>query len=217
MTIKEAMTRAEALDSKLTPDYIKKLTGLASPKVWHLLNNLCAASDSYLEVGSYMGSSLMAALYNNDVYAVAIDNFCMKPKTRGHFFQNVKHLKFDFFEEDAFALDISKIKQKIGVFFYDGSHSYEDQLKALKYFYPILKDEFIFVCDDWNLEAAQNGTMQAIEDMKLEILESEDRHCPNKSVEDWWCGIACLKLKKPLHVVMPVMPEEDKKYLLYGE
>ena len=64
-----------------------QLQGMSSRKVRHLLNNLCgmlgaeAGDDggcAYLEVGTYLGSTLLAALWGNGAVlrsAVAIDNF----------------------------------------------------------------------------------------------------------------------------------------------
>lgn len=196
MTIKEAFERAENLQSKIPADYIPKLTGLSSPKIWHLLNNLCAQADSYLEIGTYMGSSLMAALYGNSVSAVAVDNFCMKPKTRGHFFQNTKHLSFTFIEKDCFTIQHSELPA-IDLYFYDGEHSQDSQYKAIVHFLGSMKQEFIYVCDDWNNSPVREGTFQAIRDCKLEIVEfHERRHETMKDKENWWCGIAVFKLKK---------------------
>ena len=197
MNIKQAFDDTEELKSKIPPEDINKLTGLCSPKVWHLLNNLCAETDSYLEVGTYMGSSLMAALYENShVSAVAVDNFCMKPHTRGHFFANTKHLKFDFIEEDAFKIPPSVIPPT-ELYFYDGEHSYDSQYKGLAHFLPAMKTEFVYVCDDWNNKPVREGTFAAIKDTGLEILEFHERQDTTmKNKEQWWCGIAVLKLKK---------------------
>lgn len=195
MTLKEAFARAEKLESKIPAEYLKKLTGLSSPKIWHLLNNLCSDAKVYFEVGTYMGSSLMAAVYDNDVKPVAVDNFCMKPKTRNHFFQNVKHMKnLQFIEQDAFTIDVKELP-KIDVYFFDGGHEYEDQYRALTHFIDAMQNEFIFAVDDWNRETSQDATFKAIEDLKLEILDMEERLCENKG--DWWCGLATFKLKKP--------------------
>jgi hypothetical protein len=196
MTIKEAFERAENLQSKIPAEYIPKLTGLSSPKIWHLLNNLAAQADNYLEIGTYMGSSLMAALYGNSVSAVAVDNFCMKPKTRGHFFKNVKDLKFKFIEKDCFTIDPNEL-EPIDLYFYDGEHSRDSQYKAIVHFLPAMKQEFIYVCDDWNNSPVREGTFAAIQDCKLEIMEfHERRHESMKDKENWWCGIACIKLRK---------------------
>ena len=197
MNVKQAFADADQLKSKIPIQYIEKLTGLASPKVWHLLNNLCSQAENYLEIGTYMGSSLMAALYSNPhVSAVAVDNFCMKPHTRGHFFGNVKDLRFTFIEKDCFQIDPNQLPA-IDLYFYDGRHEFEDQYKAITHFLPAMKTEFVYVVDDWNNSPVQEGTLKAIEDCKLEIVEMEE--VKNKLMKDtagWWCGIAVFKLRK---------------------
>lgn len=198
MNIKQAFEDAENLKSKMPPGYTNKLVGLASHKVWHLLNNLCAQSDSYLEIGTYMGSSLLAALYGNEhVSATAVDNFCMKPHTRSHFFGNVNQLKFTFIEQDCFTINPAIFVRPIGLYFYDGEHSFESQYKALTHFLPAMKKEFVYICDDWNNSPVQEGTFKAIEDLGLEILEMEERKNNLwKDKDGWWCGIVVFKLKK---------------------
>lgn len=198
MDIKLAFEKAERFESKIPSEYISKLTGLASPRVWHLLNNLCSDATNYLEIGTYMGSSLLAATYKNNVRATAIDNFCMKPHTRNHFFQNVKHLQnLNFIEGDCFKLDQSNIPV-CDVYFYDGRHEYEDQYKALTHYIDYVKDEFIYICDDWNMSDVGLATMEAIKDLRLEVIDCEIRKNEvMKDVKGWWCGIAVFKLRKP--------------------
>jgi len=197
MDIKKAFELAEQGKSKLTPEFISKQTGLSSPKIWHLLNNLCSDADTYFEIGTYLGSSLLAATYENNVKATAVDNFCMKPTLRNHFYQNVKHLKnLHFIEKDCFKIDVATL-QKMDVYFFDGRHDYEDQYKALTHFIDAMKDEFIFIVDDYNNMPVQEATRQAIEDLKLNVLESEERTgIYSKDVKGWWCGIRCAKLSK---------------------
>jgi len=196
MDITKAINDGDVLKSKIPSAYISGLTGLSSPKVWHTLNNLCAQSDTYLEIGTYMGSSLMAALYENKVKAFAVDNFCMKPRTRNHFFQNVKNLDFTFIEKDCFKIT-NEITDKIGLYFYDGEHTEEAQYKALVHFLPMMKDEFVYVCDDWTNGPVQKGTRRAIEDLNLTVVDAQERGVGKlKDVGGWWCGIAVIKLRK---------------------
>lgn len=197
MQIKEAFALAEKEQSKIPHEYINKLIGLSSPKIWHLLNNLCSDVDEYLEIGTYMGSSLLAATCDNSVHATAVDNFCMKPTTRNHFFQNVKHLKnLHFIEKDCFKIDPATLP-KIDVYFFDGRHEYEDQYKALTHFLPAMKDEFIFIVDDYNNAPVRQGTEDAIKFLGLEILEDEERTGSfMKDKTGYWCGIRCVRLKK---------------------
>jgi hypothetical protein len=196
MDIQQAIDRAAKLESKIPSHYISTLDGLSSPKIWHLLNNLCAQADSYLEVGSYLGSTLKAALYENNVKAHAIDNFCMKARLRNHFFRNVKGLNFNFIEQDCFKVDPNNIKP-IELYFFDGEHSYQSQYKAISHFLPAMKEEFVYVCDDWSQVDVRSGTMKAIEDSKLEVVESHQRGInDHKNKAEWWCGVAIFKLRK---------------------
>lgn len=194
MNIKQAIEDADYLISKLTPEFITSLDGLSSPKVWHLLNNLVAQSDTYLEVGVFKGSTLLAALYNNNPYAVAVDNFSMAPDTRAEFFKNTKGKKFTFIEGDAFSLKLKKIKKPIKLYFYDGHHSPEAQFKAIEYYLPALADEFVYVCDDFDRKKVSIYTHEVIKHFGLKVVEFHHLTGPDK---EWWEGIGIIKLKKP--------------------
>lgn len=201
MNIKQSIDEADSLVSKLTDEYISKLEGLSSPMVWHLLNNLCAQSDTYLEVGCFKGSTLLAALYKNPVYAVAIDNFSMSAATREEFYSNTKGAKFTFYEQDAFTFDVSKIKKPIKLYFYDGDHSSEAHYKALTHFAPALADEFVYVCDDWDLTRMKTCTFTALKDLKYKIIECHELKGKTMGTEEerkasWWGGIGIVKVQK---------------------
>jgi hypothetical protein len=196
--IKEAIAKAEKGKSKLSNQYIERLTGLSSPKIWHTLNNLSAESTAYLEVGTYMGSTLMATTFcNPHLYTVAVDNFCMKPKTRNHFFHNVKHINFKFIEQDCFQINLKEIEKPIDLYFFDGEHTYEAQYKAIDYFLPAMANEFVYVVDDWTNGPVKSATLDAIKNNNLQILEMEIRGDGKlKDKDGWWCGFAAFKLKK---------------------
>jgi predicted O-methyltransferase YrrM len=197
--IKEAIKKGEAHQSKIPQSYFDRMQGgLSSEKIYHTLNNLAASSTAYLEVGTYMGSTLLAATYGNDhLYKVAIDNFCMKPKTRNHFFQNVKDLEFQFIEKDCFKVSLKEIKKPIDLYFFDGEHSYEAQYNAIEYFLPVMADEFIYVVDDWSNGPVKKGTFDAIRENGLTIMDFEIRGDGKlKDKDGWWCGFAMFKLKK---------------------
>lgn len=201
MNIKQCIENAEAQKSKLTEKYISTLDGLSSPKVWHLLNNLCAGSNSYLEVGCYKGSTLLAALYKNPVYAFAIDNFSMSPGTREDFFRNTDAAKFDFYEGDSFSCDLKKIKKPIDIYFFDGCHSVDSQYKAVSHFIPAMSDDFVMVIDDWDTNKVKVGTHSALNDLKIKPIEKyELKGATGKSLEErkagWWGGLGILRVKK---------------------
>lgn len=195
MNIQRALDRTNALHSKLTPKAIKQLDGLSSPKVWHLLNNLVSQVDTYLEVGCFKGSTLCAAMYGNDnVKGYAVDNFVMNKESRDILYKNIEPYKnITFFEQDAWTVDLTQIKEKIRVYFYDGDHSFEAHYKALTYFYPVLADEFIYVCDDWDMKRIPNATFEAA---KFLNLDKADLHNLKGNNKEFWNGIGVIKFRK---------------------
>jgi|GEM_PF-1324102 len=196
MNIVRAIQDARREQSKLPHSVISSLDGLSSRKVWHLLNNLAAQSKNYLEVGLYKGSTLISALHGNDhLKAFGVDNFCMFPHKRHVFFSQTDPYKdkFTLFEQDCWTVDLTKLPP-IDLFFYDGDHSFEAQYKAIEYFYPAMADEFVYVCDDWNMKRVPNATFEAGKKMKLEVVENHDLFSAPKG--EWWNGIGIVRFKK---------------------
>ena len=81
-----------------------------------------------------------------------------------------EYCKFDFTDSDCFNVDKSRIQQPINVYFYDAGHTAEDQYNALDYFYDVLEDEFIYICDDWSHPEVREGTNRAIKDTNLQTI-----------------------------------------------
>lgn len=201
-----AINNANNLQSKLTNE-ILMISGMSSPKVRHFLNNLITPQSRYLEIGCWRGSTFISALYqNNPECAFAIDNwsefdesnfqiFCYDyayGKTRNIFRYNVREFlscPITIIEEDAFTIDKSRIKD-INTYFYDGAHDYESQKKALIYYYDSLSDSFVFIIDDWNEEAAQEGTKDSIKELGLKVyFEYEGYAELNGDIRNWWNGL----------------------------
>lgn len=195
INIVSAIQAANKNSSKIDSYLMKELQGLSSPKVRHLLNNLAAQAKSYLEIGCYLGGTLRAALHSNEhLYAVAVDNFCMKPQTRQNFFDNTSMLKFEFFEQDSFTVDLSKITQPIELYFYDGDHSFEATQKAIEYYYDVLADEFVLVVDDWNAKRIPNAIFTIAQQLNLKVVENYDLMSAPKG--EWWNGLGVIKFSK---------------------
>jgi hypothetical protein len=193
MDIQSAIDKANSLKSQLTDEVISKLDGYSNAKVWHLLNNLVAQAYSYLEVGCFKGSTLSAALYGNSIKAFAVDNFSYGNNSREYFYRNTEGLKFTFFEQDCWTVDLSQI-EPVDVYFYDGDHSFESHYKALTYYLPVMKDEFVYVCDDWDMKRIPNATFTAAKDLNLEVLEKHE--LPGKHNKEFWNGIGVIKFRK---------------------
>lgn len=195
MNIREAIHLAEEGKSALTPEAIKGLKGMSSPHIWHLLNNL--VTGSYLEIGVWKGSTLTAALTGKDIPAWAIDNFSQFGDVREEFKANTRHLAYTFIEGDCFTVSKAAITEQIEFYLYDGGHTKDDHYKALAHFYPDMADEFVYMVDDWNVPDVNEGTLKAIKDLNLNVVESYEMFTPKNGCKDsWWNGFAVFKLRK---------------------
>lgn len=196
--IQESIKKAELGQSKLTNKAFEA-PGFTSPKVRHLLNNLGELPEThYLEIGVHKGATFVATNFRNELLSsVAVDNwseFAESGEAKNEFLKYTSNLlrpdSYKILEKDCFTLTNDDLPNKINFYLYDGCHSYEAQMKALTYFYPLLDDTFIFLVDDWNWPDPKTGTRQAMHDLNLKVLFEQELD------EGWWNGLYVSLLKK---------------------
>lgn len=205
--LKKSFENAEKNISKISNDIIN-MEGMTGLKTRHFYNNLLEMDDSrYLEIGTWKGSSVCSAMYENNAKVVCIDNWSEFGGPKDEFLQNFEKFKgvndATFIENDCFNVDVSTFS-KFNIYMYDGNHDYQSHYNALKHFYKCLDDIFIFIVDDWNCESIRNGTIDSIEKLGLEVLyEKEIRLTWNNehttldiAHNTWWNGIYVAVLKK---------------------
>jgi len=199
-----AIARAAAGESGLGADALA-LEGLSSPAVRHLLNNLCAPADvNYLEVGTYKGSTLVAASYGNPGRFTAVDDFSefghMGPRET---FDVVRkefepHCRFTFLEADCWSSALRRrVPSGINVYFYDGPHRFDDQYRAFTHFDPVFADTFIAVVDDWNTATVREATRKAFADLGYRTLHERELFTKRWMRDRWWNGLLVAVVKKP--------------------
>ena len=206
--VKNAVENATLHVSKITRECgILDIDGMSSEKVRHVLNNLCTLSDArYLEVGTWKGSTLLSALYNNlHVKATCIENFIDFNGPRDAFISNISKYKtknnipaLEFIEKDCFLVDPKLIEQK-NIYFFDGGHEIDDHVRAFTHFNSALDEVFICAIDDWNhkYNNVQIGTRQAFEQLNYKVLY--DVALPAKFNGDrelWWNGFYIAVIQK---------------------
>lgn len=170
---------------------------LTSHKIRNIINNICSNKDIfYLEIGLYRGGTFSAALHQNQIKAIGIDNWSQnwendQSSSKEAFFARIDGIKdgneVKILENDCWQVDLEQIKiflnnKKINVYLFDGPHDIDDQYNALKYYYDILDDEFIFLVDDYSEDSSKwvvDATQKSIKDLKLKkVMEVA---LPNKS------------------------------------
>lgn len=167
-----ALNKANTFDSKL-PREILEMEGMSGLKTRIFYNELCSLEfegrkTNYLEVGVWKGSSTCSALYGNkNLNTYVVENWSEFNGPKNDFESNMKTLvgdtQINVIEDNFDRFDVSRIKDKIDVYLYDGNHSEESHFLALERIWPCLADESIFIVDDWNFPSVQQGTRRALE------------------------------------------------------
>ena len=161
----------------------------------------------YCEVGTYLGSTLIGALWNHpQVTGWAVDNFAEYNPGGHNFGQLIQHLEhFDlgdqvcFFDQDfeAFFADFRTLSEPppIGVYFYDGAHDYRSTLMGLLLATPFLADEALIILDDYNWESVQQAAWDflSLYPQGRSLLEV---HTPIARYPSFWNGIQVIGWKR---------------------
>ena len=129
-------------------EILEAVPGLAQPNNLALLNVAARCLDegeSYVEVGTYRGTSLIAAMLDNDGDFVALDNWSMGEGSREQLELNLARFGLsgrpELLEGDAFeTLRSGALNGRtVGVYYYDNGHEYEQQLDGMRLIEPYLE------------------------------------------------------------------------------
>ncbi len=190
-------------------DVVDAIPNLAAENVLALLNlaaSLLAPGETYVEVGTLFGASLIGAMRGNAGDFVAIDNFSfpgvetrgreVPPADRCRLEENLRRFGADtatIVEGDAFEVIEGGAlgDRKVGVYYYDGRHDYDSQLRGMRAIEPWLAREALLVVDDYDWERVTRATRDflAAEPRARLLFEIPgwDRGYPQ-----WWEGIAVI-------------------------
>jgi hypothetical protein len=206
--VKQSIALAEQGVSKLDRQ-VFEIHGMSSPKVRHLLNNLCSLPrTTYLEIGCWKGSTFVAALYRNNpsiANAFAVENWSEFGGPRDEFLRNVATFlpmaPIHISETDCFALDkANTFHNPVTIYFYDGAHDEGAQARAFTYYREVFDDVFIAIVDDWNWGNVRAGTVRGLRESEFEVLfDRELLTNSNGDMDSWWNGlyVAVVRKKHP--------------------
>jgi predicted O-methyltransferase YrrM len=152
-------------------DVVAGVPNLAMENNLTLVNlavSLLEPGESYVEAGTYMGASLIAAARENEGGdLVAIDNFSfgaftiagrsLPAASRSALEENLERFGVSgatILEGDALEVLRSDALsgRSVGVFYYDACHDYDAQLEALRLIEPFLADPALVIVDDADWE-----------------------------------------------------------------
>ncbi len=174
--------------------------GLARENNLALLNlaaSLLGKGESYVEVGSFKGLSLIAAMLGNAGDFVGIDNFSLGDGNRAQLETNLRRYGLaghTLLEGDAFALLRGGAlgDRRVGVYYYDAAHDYRSQVRGLRLIEPYLADGALLIVDDTDWEQVARAMRDYLAGQPraehLLTLDGKDRGQPW-----WWEGVQVLR------------------------
>jgi protein O-GlcNAc transferase len=195
----DAFPGGRPLDGRFA-EVLEAVSGLAAVNNLALLNlaaSLLEPGESYVEVGSFRGTSLIAAMLGNDGDFVGIDDFSMGSGSRDALDENLARFGLDgratILEGDAFGFlrGGALAGRKVGVYYYDAAHAYDAQLAALRLVEPYLADGALLIVDDSDWEDVRQATHDYLAGQPRARMLF-DVSGKSHGQPDWWEGVHVL-------------------------
>lgn len=118
---------------------------------------------AFVNVGVWHGFSFLAGIVNNgDIRCVSIDNFSQFGGPKAEFtarFQAHRSAAHEFHEMDYEEYFSRVHSGPIGLYIYDGEHSYRNQLRGLEVAEPFFADGAVVLVDDTNDDEPRQATL----------------------------------------------------------
>ena len=195
--LRELPTQLE--DVSRFEEILEAVPGLAKPNNLALLNVAARCLDggeSYVEVGTYHGTSLVSAMLGNGGDFVALDNWSMRDGSREQLEANLDRygLTATLLEGDAFETLRSDALagRAVGVYYYDNGHAYEQQLDGMRLAEPYLASPSLVIVDDTDWERVERAVDDYLAEQpratEIYRVDGKDRGHP-----EWWEGMRVLR------------------------
>ena len=174
--------------------------GLARENNLALLNlaaSCLGEGESYVEVGSFKGLSLIAAMLGNTGDFVGIDDFSLGDGSRTLLEANLRRYGLAghaILEGDAFALLRRGAlgDRRVGVYYYDAAHDYRSQLRGLRLVEPHLAEDALLIVDDTDWPQVARAMRDYLaRQPRAELLVKVDGK--DHGQPWWWEGVQVLR------------------------
>jgi len=186
--------------------------GLSSPRVCGLLNQLVKRlepGESYLEVGTFRGRTLISAAFDNPgKLCIGCDLFRVWGRFTGPgflakraLFHNIARYRERSAEIEFHAVSSRRlfrerrVRGPVGVYFYDGDHSYEGTHHGVVAASELLAERCVVLMDDWNDPVIRRATRAAFSQAQLRVLWEREL-AGDHSERGWWNGLGVFFVEK---------------------
>jgi len=220
-----SLYQAESDKSNLR-EFDRDLYGTTGRKIKHAINNICGIKDNmtYLELGIYRGSTLIAANFRNNITTYAVDDFTIDPKEADNYKESgwsnpryavddliARYRKSDkldnvinIFNCEAKKVDLKLIPRKIDIIHYDLDFHHADLESVLRYYLPVFDKYTVLLVSGWNSETTRNSYKRFSNSpgIDVELLNEKLSHTTSDSMH-WYNGFSVS--------LVTINSKEDKK------
>lgn len=148
---------------------------------------------TYLNIGVWNGFTLLAGMAQNaDKTCIGVDNFSHKDSPRGAFlkrFERGRSKNHVFYEADFREYLAHQHTQPLGVYLFDGPHTYQDQLDGLKLAEPFFAKGCVVLVDDTNWPQVREANLDFIRQSAFEYRMLLDVQTPRTGHPTFWNGV----------------------------
>ena len=186
-------------------EHLVDVPGMSSPRVCRLLNGLVARlepGEHYLEIGSWQGRTLLSAAAGNaGRLCVACDRFRPYSRYTGLGWRARRALRRNLARHAANRAAIHfydmrsstffrrrRLEGTVGVYFYDGDHTYAGTRHAIAAAAPWLSARATVLVDDWNVRRIRAATFDGFADASVRVLWHRALH-GDHTERTWWNGL----------------------------
>jgi predicted O-methyltransferase YrrM len=197
----EDFPRSEYPSDRRFRPIVEQIENLTSENVLALLGLAAACvgpDEAYVEVGVYHGASLIAAMLGNEGRRfVGIDGFGFRDASRDKVERNLD--AFGLAAPELIVGDVFELvpagalgATRVGVWYYDASHSYERQLEGLRIAEPWLVPGALMIVDDTDWPEVERALADYVSSQPRasRVLTIEGKH---RGFPQWWEGMQVLR------------------------
>jgi hypothetical protein len=162
---------------------------------------------SYVNVGTWMGFSLWAGMHGNpDRTCAGVDDFSMfgGPREAFHeWFDRLRSPTHHFHEMDYRDYFDRVHEGPIGVYFYDGDHTYEHQLLGLRTAERFFGDDCVVIVDDTNWVEPYEATYDFVAESERGYRVLLDQQTVGNGHPTFWNGLLILRTSERTRSTAP--------------
>ena len=199
------------------------MSRLTNAAVLNVAVSEMADEHAFVNVGVWNGFTMLAAMAGNaGKVCIGVDNFSEFGGPKEQFlerFTSRRSPSHRFFDQDYVDFFAAGLDRPLGVYLYDGEHSFENQYRGLMVADPFYAEDAVIVVDDTNLDRARDATLQFARDSRLNWEVVYDQRTAGVRHPTLWNGLMILQAAGGVsgEIVLPVIDSVEDALVSGGE